>query len=71
MNEAVFSRWINTDSGRILYKISINISQMLEKEKEELLQLFDMNKLIRMKKIKSFHISNSDKNILLKFFQDI
>lgn len=71
MNEAVFSRWINTDSGRILYKISINISQMLEKEKEELLQLFDMNKLIRMRKIKLFHISNSDKNILLKFFQDI
>lgn len=71
MNEAVFSRWINTDSGRILYKISINISQMLEKEKEELLQLFDMNKLIRMRKIKSFHISNFDKNILLKFFQDI
>lgn len=71
MNEAVFSRWINTDSGRILYKISINISQMLEKEKEELLHLFDMNKLIRMRKIKLFHISNSDKNILLKFFQDI
>lgn len=71
MNEAVFSKWINTDSGRILYKISINISQMLEKEKEELLHLFDMNKLIRMRKIKLFHISNSDKNILLKFFQDI